>query len=152
MGFSTIIAWLGVFLVLIVALVSLVSIYDAHLSDMEKFFEYEKEVNERYRTDYTISSAIYSPGRLDIVVLNSGRNQIKTTDVLGEKCLDIFVDGSYIKSGDYSLELANTTWNPLVWDPWEEMNIGVDCTLGSGTHSLVLVGCEGIKKTSSFSV
>lgn len=152
MGASTIIAWMGGFIVLMVCFTNLLGLYNEHLSDVQGFYEYEKDVNGRYKTDFDITGVKYLGGSLELDVKNTGRERIIPWDKSGKLCLDLLVDGEWISHDSLATDVMNKTFDPRIWDPDEFLKVTAAKSLAAGNHTVTLVDCDGTKDVAVLSV
>ncbi len=152
MGFSTVIAWLGVLMVLIASVVAMVGLYDSYITDMGGVYDYQKEASQRVRTDLEISAVSYFQGILSFDIENTGKETILLDDDLGVVCSDVFIDDLWISRDNFTIVLVDVDFEPLLWGPDETVQVKIVKSLGNGTHVLRFVSCNGVKDTESFTV
>lgn len=151
MGFSTIVAWMGVFMVLVIATFSLITMYTTHISDMNKIYVYEKELAKKAKSNFEIEHALYTFGRLEVHAKNTGNTLIKINETGVGRCIEAYLDGVWVNQSLFSTDILNTTWSPLLWDPDESLNISINKTVAYGPHVVSIVDCYGTKKSMDFS-
>lgn len=152
MGFSTIVAWIGAFTVILLFAATVIDVHNSYIDDMTGFYKFEKDFNDRYRMNFIIEAAGYSNGVITVDAKNSGSKPIPLKDSTNKDCLDLFIDSELIGRGDYSYELLNRTFDPLIWDPDEYLRIDIADALNAGNHTVAVVDCNGLKSIGSFEV
>ncbi|MEM4267373.1 MAG: hypothetical protein QXK37_00925 [Candidatus Woesearchaeota archaeon] len=155
MGFSTIAGYIIFFFAIIIVVSSILMVYSHMVESSSLTYKIESERLQNFAgTSIEISPVLFLslPGTdsLKVNLTNTGRS------VLSTEHLDFYVDGIRIPRSDNNRTISflqgNTEVNPLLWDPYEVLEIEIFIDLSEGQHIIEVTTEHGVKSVRTFSI
>jgi len=148
MGLTTVLAYAMLFTVLMGAIVGLVMVFNDYIENTARNLDRQIELSSSQRgTDIEITSFSYTyttTENITINVSNVGHTLLETS------CIDLFIAREWMKTPSFTVTLLNTTFNPELWDPDEDIGIKTQKGL-EAEDEIKVVTCDGVFDTYIFS-
>lgn len=151
MGFANVISVMMLFTVVMGALLTIVTLAKDYTTTASASLKEQNDIMlKKLQTEITITNASYDGANenITIKVVNTGKITLST------EFIDIFVDGARIPRSDDNrtiwINISTEVLNPGLWDPDEEVLIGVSYVLQAGTHRIDLTSENDARDVYNF--
>jgi archaellum component FlaF (FlaF/FlaG flagellin family) len=149
LGFSTVAAYMIFFFAVIMLVGSIVTIYSNMVESSTVAYSVEQErIEQISHTRIAMDPPSYAPGTLNVNVTSIGNNKLRT------EFIDLYVDGIKIPRNDLNRTISfapdSTVVNPLLWDPYETLEIKIFIDLAAGQHDVAVTTEFGVVAERAF--
>ncbi|MFC2154634.1 hypothetical protein ACFLRC_04065 [Candidatus Altiarchaeota archaeon] len=150
MSFSTVGAQAVFYTVVMAFLLLLVQTFNDYTTETsDSVLVQYNNLKGQLETETDITSISYdnatSPDNTTLSLKNTGSKNLKTT------CIDVYLDRVWVSNSSLTKTLLNTTHDPTLWNPDEELEIVVERDLSAGDHEAIVVACNGVSDSRLFS-
>ena len=147
MGFSTVIAHIALFTIFLSAFYLLYDTYDDYMREVgDETVSQTQRMKDQLASQITIASTSYSSSMLFIYLENTGESDMTTDNT------DLYVDEDYVQSQEVEIQVLNTTFDPLIWNPGEMISINTSKTLTLGLHQVKVAANNAATASTQFTV
>jgi archaellum component FlaF (FlaF/FlaG flagellin family) len=148
-GFGTVASYMVFFFAVILLVGSMVTIYSSMVDSSNLAYAFQQErVQQLTQTIIQIDGVAYVPGELHVNATSRGSNRLRT------EFLDLYVDGMRIPRSELNRTIqfaaGSTAVNPLLWDPYETLEITIYINLDPGDHSCAVKSEHGLGAERAF--